>query len=120
MKNNTKTIDMTKGSISRNLILFSIPLLISSIIQQMYNTVDLLFVGNTLGTNSAAAVGAGSMLITCLIGLFSGLAVGTNVVLAKIFGYGDKEKFSRGLHTAILIALIGGIFLTLIGLIGAP
>lgn len=70
MKNNTKTIDMTKGSISRNLILFSIPLLISSIIQQMYNTVDLLFVGNTLGTNSAAAVGAGSMLITCLIGLF--------------------------------------------------
>lgn len=120
MKNNTKTIDMTKGSISRNLLLFSIPLLISSIIQQMYNTVDLLFVGNTLGTNSAAAVGAGSMLITCLIGLFSGLAVGTNVVLAKIFGYGDKEKFSRGLHTAILIALIGGIFLTLIGLIGAP
>ncbi|MDB2151915.1 MATE family efflux transporter [Clostridium butyricum] len=83
MKNNTKTIDMTKGSISRNLLLFSIPLLISSIIQQMYN-------------------------------------VGTNVVLAKIFGYGDKEKFSRGLHTAILIALIGGIFLTLIGLIGAP
>lgn len=120
MKNNTKTIDMTKGSISRNLLLFSIPLLISSIIQQMYNTVDLLFVGNTLGTNSAAAAGAGSMLITCLIGIFSGLAVGTNVVLAKIFGYGDKEKFSRGLHTAILIALIGGIFLTLIGLIGAP
>lgn len=120
MKNNTKTIDMTKGSISKNLLLFSIPLLISSIIQQMYNTVDLLFVGNALGTNSAAAVGASSMIITCLIGLFSGLAVGTNVVLAKIFGYGDKEKFSRGLHTAILISLIGGIALTIIGLIGAP
>lgn len=118
MKN--KTIDMTKGSIGKNLLLFSMPLLISSIIQQMYNTVDLLFVGNFLGTNCAAAVGAGSMLITCLIGLFSGLAVGTNIVLAKIFGCGDKDKLSRGLHTAVLTALTGGIVLTLIGIIGAP
>lgn len=120
MKNKIKTIDMTKGSIGKNLLLFSIPLLISSIIQQMYNTVDLLFVGNFLGTNSAAAVGAGSMLITCLIGLFSGLAVGTNVVLAKIFGCGDKDKLSRGLHTAVLTAITGGIVLTIIGIIGAP
>ncbi|WP_294354209.1 MATE family efflux transporter [uncultured Clostridium sp.] len=120
MKNKTKTLDMTKGSIGKSLFLFSIPLFISSIIQQMYNTVDLIFVGNYLGTNSAAAVGAGSMLITCLIGLFSGLAVGTNVVLAKIFGCGDKERFLRGFHTALLTAIIGGIILTIIGIIGAP
>lgn len=117
MKN--KIIDMTQGSIVKSLILFSIPLLMSSIIQQMYNTVDLLFVGNILGTNSAAAVGAGSMLITCLIGLFSGLAVGTNVVIAKIFGSKDKARLERGIHTAVLIALIGGVILTVIGISGA-
>ena len=115
-----KTIDMTNGSIVKSLILFSLPLLVSSIIQQMYNTVDLLFVGNILGTSSAAAVGAGSMLITCLIGLFSGMAVGTNVVLAKFFGSSDNENLKKGIHTAISIAFAGGIIITIIGISGAP
>ena len=115
-----KTLDMTNGSIVKSLILFSLPLLISSIIQQMYNTVDLLFVGNILGTSSAAAVGAGSMLITCLIGLFSGMAVGTNVVLARFFGSGDNENLKKGIHTAISIAFVGGIIITIIGISGAP
>lgn len=65
MTNKRKIIDMTEGSIIKSLILFSIPLLMSSIIQQMYNTVDLIFVGNLLGKQSAAAVGAGSILVTC-------------------------------------------------------
>lgn len=112
-------MDMTKGSIGKSLILFAIPLLLSSIIQQMYNTVDLLFVGNILGTDAAAAVGASSMLITCIIGFFSGMAVGTNVVLARIFGKGNKKDFKKGVHTAITIAFIGGIILTLIGIIGS-
>jgi len=115
-----KTIDMTKGSILKNLILFSIPLLLSSVIQQMYNTVDLLCVGNMLGSTSAAAVGAGALLITCLIGLFSGLSVGVNIVIAKFFGAGDKENLQKGIHSAVFIALTGGILLTLIGIIGAP
>lgn len=114
-----KTIDMTQGSIGRGLILFSIPLFLSSLIQQMYNTVDLLFVGNFLGKESAAAVGASSMLITCIIGLFSGMAVGTNVILAKIFGTGDKIQLKKGIHTAVSIALLGGIILTIAGLMGS-
>ena len=112
-------MDMTKGSIGKSLILFAIPLLLSSIIQQMYNTVDLLFVGNILGKNAAAAVGASSMLITCIIGFFSGIAVGTNVILARIFGTGDKNKFKNGMHTAVTIALIGGVVLTFVGIIGS-
>ena len=93
-------MDMTKGSIGKSLILFAIPLLLSSIIQQMYNTVDLLFVGNILGKNAAAAVGASSMLITCIIGFFSGIAVGTNVILARIFGTGDKNKFKWNAYSS--------------------
>lgn len=112
-------MDMTKGSIAKGLFLFAIPLLLSSIIQQMYNTVDLIFIGNILGRDAAAAVGSSSMLITCIIGFFSGIAVGTNVVLAKIFGKDDKEEFRKGMHTAVAVAFIGGIVLTLVGIIGS-
>lgn len=118
MKN--RNIDMTQGSIIKNLIVFAIPLFLSSIIQQMYNTVDLLFVGNVIGTNGAAAVGAGSMIINCLIGLFSGMSVGTNVVLARYFGQNDRKNLKKGVHTSVLIAIIGGIVLSLVGTIFAP
>ncbi len=115
-----RTIDMTYGSIIKCLVSFSIPLLMSSVIQQMYNTVDLLYVGNVLGGTSAAAVGAGAMLITCLIGIFSGMSVGTNIVLAKFFGSSDKEDLKKGIHTSVFLALINGVILTGIGIIGAP
>lgn len=110
-------MDMTKDSIIKSLLLFALPLLLSSIIQQMYNTVDLLFVGNILGKDAAAAIGSSSMIITCIIGLFSGIAVGTNVILGRLFGAKNKKDFKKGIHTAILVAFIGGIILTLLGLI---
>lgn len=112
-------MDMTKDSIGKSIILFAIPLLVSSIIQQMYNTVDLLFVGNILGKDAAAAVGASSMLITCIIGFFSGIAVGTNVVLARTFGTGDENEFKKGIHTALTVSFIGGVVLTIVGIIGS-
>lgn len=119
MRNKRKTLDMTEGSIVKSLLLFAVPLLVSSVIQQMYNTVDLLFAGNFIGTEAQSAVGAGSMMITCIIGLFSGLAVGTNVVLSRIFGAKDMKKLKKGIHTAVYISIVGGIFLTIIGEIGA-
>lgn len=112
-------MNMTEGSIIKSLTLFALPLLLSSIIQQMYNTVDLLFVGNVLGKDAAAAVGASSMLITCIIGFFSGISVGANVILAKIFGSNNKNELKKGVNTAISIALIAGVILTVIGVIGA-
>lgn len=112
-------MNMTRGSIIKTLILFALPLLLSSIIQQMYNTVDLLFVGNILGKEAAAAVGASSMIITCIIGFFSGISVGTNVILAKIFGSKNKNEFKSATCTAISIALIAGSILTLIGIAGS-
>ena len=112
-------MNMTRGSIIKTLILFALPLLLSSVIQQMYNTVDLLFVGNILGKEAAAAVGASSMIITCIIGFFSGISVGTNVILAKIFGSKNKNEFKSATCTAISIALIAGSILTLIGIAGS-
>ena len=112
-------MNMTRGSIIKTLILFALPILLSSVIQQMYNTVDLLFVGNILGKEAAAAVGASSMIITCIIGFFSGISVGTNVILAKIFGSKNKNEFKSATCTAISIALIAGSILTLIGIAGS-
>ena len=64
-----KTNDLTQGSIGKGFVLFAIPLFLGSLFQQLYNTVDMLFVGNVLGKNAAAAVGASSILVTCLINL---------------------------------------------------
>ncbi len=74
--------DLTKGPVGKQLLLFALPLLGASLIQQLYNTVDLLFVGNLLGKEATAAVGAGSLLTTCIVGFFTGLSIGTGVVVS--------------------------------------
>ena len=86
-----KTNDLTQGSIGKGFVLFAIPLFLGSLFQQLYNTVDMLFVGNVLGKNAAAAVGASSILVTCLINLFTGVAVGAGIVISQLFG-AKKEK----------------------------
>ena len=78
--------DLTSGPAGRQLLLFALPLLGSSLIQQLYNTVDLFFVGNLLGKDSMAAVGASSLLTSCMVGFFTGLAVGTGVIMAQAQG----------------------------------
>ena len=83
--------DLTKGSIGKGILVFLLPLLASTLIQQLYNTVDLIFVGKFCGTEATAAVGASSLMITCLIGFFNGMAVGTNVVTSHIYGKKDDK-----------------------------
>lgn len=112
--------DFTKGSIWKKLVFFAIPLLLSSVVQQLYNTVDLIFVGNYLGTDASAAIGASSLLITCLIGFFSGLSIGAGVVVAHAFGEGDKSKLRSAIHNAVGFSLFGGVALMLAGYFFAP
>lgn len=102
------TTNLTEGPITRALVLFALPFFGSSLIQQLYNTVDLMFVGRLLGKDASAAVGAGSLLITCMLGLFTGLSVGVGVVTANAFGSGDLQKVKRVIHTAASITLLGG------------
>ena len=115
-----ETRDLTQGKIMTQLLLFAIPLFGSSLIQQLYNTVDLMFVGKLLGKEAAAAVGASSLMVTCLLGLFTGLSVGANVVTAKAFGAKKKNELSHIIHTTAGISLIGSLGLLVIGWFLAP
>ena len=115
-----KTIDMTKGPIVGPLVRFILPMIGGSIFQQLYNTVDFLFVGNFLDRTAAAAVGASATLITCTIGLFSGISVGTSVVAAQAIGAQDREKAEKALHSSVTFGLVGGLLLMLLGILLAP
>ena len=81
---------LINGSISKALIWFALPLLGSSFIQLLYNAVDLIFIGNYVGKSASAAVGSGSLLLTCLVGFITGISVGAGVVVAQY--YGDVYK----------------------------
>ena len=115
-----RTTDLTTGKLWKNLILFAIPLLLSSLVQQLYNTVDLIFVGNFIDKSASAAIGASSLLITCLVGFFGGMSVGSGVVVSHIFGARDKSGLSRAVHNAMALSLAGGILLCVGGYFLAP
>lgn len=110
-----KTNDLTHGSIGKGYILFAIPLFLGSLFQQLYNTVDMLFVGNVLGKNAAAAVGASSILVTCLINLFTGVAVGAGIVISQLFGARKEQEMKEAVWIAVLAGIAGGLCPTVIG-----
>lgn len=112
--------NLTEGKITKQLIWFALPFLGSSLIQQLYNTVDLMFVGRLLGKEASAAVGAGGLLITCILGLFTGLSVGVGVVTASAFGGKKYDEVKKTVHTAASLSLIGGIVMAFFGIWLAP
>ena len=116
----SRTIDMTKGPIFGPLVRFMLPLIGGSIFQQLYNTVDFIFVGNCLDQTAAAAVGASATLITCTIGLFSGISVGTSVVASQAIGAGDRIRAEKALHSSVTFGLLGGLLLMVLGILFAP
>ncbi|MCD7717422.1 MAG: MATE family efflux transporter [Lachnospiraceae bacterium] len=103
--------DLTDGNILKGFLLFALPLLFGSLFQQLYSTVDLLYIGNFMGKNSAAAVGASGIVVTCMIGLFTGISVGAGVVASHFWGAGEKERVKRCICNSLLFALIGGCVL---------
>ncbi|MBQ7973178.1 MAG: MATE family efflux transporter [Lachnospiraceae bacterium] len=113
-------IDMCNGSIFKKLLLFSIPLMCSGMLQLLFNAADIVVVGNFAGDNSLSAVGATSSLINLLTNVFIGLSVGANVLAARFAGSGSKDEIHKTVHTSIAVALISGLFLTVVGLVGAP
>ena len=118
MKKNTHTL--TEGSVWKGILLFALPLLGSSLIQQLYSTVDLIFVGQLLGTKASAAIGASGLIVTCLIGFFNGMAVGTNVFAARHYGAKHFEKLKKLIQTIFWTGIFGGLLLMLIGFVLSP
>ena len=115
-----QAIDMTRGPLAGPLVRFILPLIGSSIFQQLYNTVDFLFVGNFLDKTAAAAVGASATLITCTIGLFSGISVGTSVVASQAVGAKDVDRAEKAVHSSVLFGLVGGLLILALGLAFSP
>ena len=105
------------GSIPRQLLLFFFPIWLGTMFQQLYNTVDTLIVGNFVGTQALAAVGATSSFVQLLVGLFVGLCSGAGVIIAQSFGAGDHDEVNRQVHTALALAIAGGAARTVIGLL---
>ena len=111
--------NMTDGAIVPVLISFMLPLIGGSIFQQLYNTADFLFVGNFLGKTQAAAVGSSSTLINCTIGLFTGLAIGSSVIMSQAIGAKNPKKASTTIHTSLSFGLVGSIIMMIVGMIFA-
>lgn len=112
--------DLTKGSIVKPLVLFALPLLGSSLIQQMYNTVDIIFIGQLLGKEAAAAVGASSLLVACMVAFFTGLSIGSNVLAARFFGSKQYGEIKAVVSMVFVVSVVGGLALTLLGYALAP
>ena len=108
---------MTEGNIWKLLIVFSIPLILGNLLQQMYNTADSIIVGNFVGSNGLAAVGSGTALINLIIAFSQGASVGAGVIVSQNLGARDKQKTKLAVHTAMCIAIILGVILSAIGVI---
>ena len=112
-----KTQMMTEGNIIREIIVFSIPLLIGNLFQQLYNTVDSIVVGNFIGKEALAAVGSSNSLINLIVGLFVGISTGASVVISQYYGAKNKENIHKAVHTAMAVTLIGGVILIALGVL---
>jgi putative MATE family efflux protein len=111
---------LTQGSVSRGIVLFALPLLASGLIQQLYHTVDLLFMGRFVGVGAAAAVGASTLVVICVVGFFTGLSVGAGVVAATYFGAGDLGGLRKAIHSSMAASLVGGLAFLAMGYLLAP
>lgn len=114
-KTKRKNLDMTKGNPIVVIILFTLPLLLGNVFQQLYNVVDSMVVGNFIGDEALAAVSSSGSLINLLIGLIQGITVGAGIVIAQHFGANDKEKMQNCIHTTIAFSFALGLIMTVIG-----
>lgn len=109
------TMDLTTGSVAKKLLVFAFPILISNLLQHFYNAADNIVVGQYAGKVALAAVGSTSSATVLILNLFNGLAVGANVICANLRGAKKQNELSRCMHTAILLAVLGGFFFSALG-----
>lgn len=114
------SMDMCTGSVFKKMLRFALPLMLSGILQLLFNAADIIVVGNFAGDESLAAVGATTTLINLMTNLFIGLSVGVNVLTANYFGAGKADEVKTTVHTAMALSVVSGVFLTVIGIVFAP
>lgn len=112
-----KQIDMTRGPLFHNIISYTIPIMLTGFLQLLFNAADLIIVGQFCGSISVAAVGATGAITNLIVNLFIGLSVGTGVAVAQALGAENNQKVHRAIHTAIPTAIVGGVILTIVGVL---
>lgn len=117
MKNNKYEIDMCNGTLMDKLISFSFPLMLSGILQLLFNAVDIIVVGRFTGSQALAAVGSTTALINIFTNLFIGISLGANVLAARFYASGKEKEMSETVHTSITLALISGLVMALAGVL---
>lgn len=116
-KKKSYEIDMCSGSLLPKILVFSLPLMLSGVLQLLFNAADIVVVGRYTGSVALAAVGSTSALINLLVNLFIGLSVGVNVMVAKYYGARRDADIQETVHTAVLTAVIAGAVLTVVGVV---
>lgn len=114
-KSKSYEIDMCNGPLLGKIIVFYVPLMLSGVLQLLFNAADIIVVGQFAGDEALAAVGSTSSLINLLVNVFIGLSVGTNVLVARFYGAGQKNELSAMVHTSVLTSLISGVLLVFVG-----
>ena len=114
------TLNMTEGNILKLILVYSFPLLLGNLFQNLYNTVDSLVVGNFIGKTSLAAIGSTASLIHLLVGFFNGFSTGGTIVVSQFFGAKDNDGIRKTVHTMIATTLIVGIILSGAGILLSP
>jgi putative MATE family efflux protein len=115
VKKNKYEIDMCNGPLFGKILLFYVPLMLSGILQLLFNAADIVVVGRFAGSESLAAVGSTSSLINLLVNLFIGLSVGANVLVARFYGAGQQKELEEMVHTAIMTSFVSGCILIIAG-----
>ena len=108
-------VDMTVGTPWKKIVLFTIPMLLGNIAQQLYNTVDSIVVGNYVGDNALAAVGSAGPILNLLIVLFIGISVGASIMVSQYFGGKKREELSKTIGNCILLTTIATLVVMVLG-----
>lgn len=120
MKKKEYSINMTEGALFPKIVSFTIPLILSGLLQLLFNAADMIVAGRFVGKQALAAIGSTSSLINLLVNVFLGLSTGANVLVARFFGSGKDKDVHETVHTSILISLLSGVLLAFIGILFAP
>lgn len=115
-----KRIDATKGPIVRQLLIYSFPLILSTLVQSLFNAVDVAVLGNMASSEAVASVGATTSIVSLLVNLFVGLASGVKILLARFLGEQSVEKVRKTADTAVLLAVFSGLIVSILGWTFSP
>ena len=112
-----KDINMLHGSLFKNILLFALPLAFTSLLHQLFHSVDMMVVGSYCGPNELAAVGSNTGIVNLFVNLFMGLSTGSNVVIGHFIGEGNKEMAKKAMHTCISLSMISGFIVSIAGIV---